>query len=202
MKGRCPASLTAVCTFLAVSACCGPPPSQASKPVEIAEMLVQRSASPASLEEMWRRADAVAVVRVLGAALAPRIPGEGRESTPPTVYTVEVEEALKRSVYLAAEGKTATVERSGGSVDEGTHIEKYVERGFPEFILGGRYLLFLTWNEHTHTLWPHDGPDSTYELVENVVRTYGHGPVARALDEQSSDEVLDKLRALSREGGH
>jgi hypothetical protein len=160
------------------------------KPITYPPFSIDYAAAPTTVEGLLDEADAVVVMRVTG-----RHPAVQREpkAIPRTAYGVHVIEVIKAHPKLSA--SDVEIERYGGDLEKGDHIERFVIKGFPDFQQGHRYVVFLKWNEILGRFTLVRGPDSAFELnVQGNVEAYGRFTAAKGEHGKDTEAFLNRLR--------
>jgi len=179
---------------------------QSQKRVVLDEFEPDRMARPATLEDMWLGATAVAVLKVLSAARLPapsdplgRRPRLGYDTT---TYNAQVVEVIKNhSPYLTGAGQKVSVHREIGDTDVGEYIVRRIEKDFPAFVIGHQYVLFLEWNEYLQLFQVPHGPDASYDITTGVIGTSGGGAVAQSFNGKPAKDLLRQLEAIRKKHG-
>ncbi len=145
--------------------------SQSQKPVKEMEFHIDGGPEPpASLDELWSSGNVV-VEGIIQAA-------EPIDSSF-TEYLVQVVEVFKADLQVRPTASAIAVTRMGGVRDKGTHIERRVERGFPLFEVGERYILFLNATQNgRYTL----SAEGAFLVSRTTVQPRGRGDVTRPYD--------------------
>lgn len=160
------------------------------KPTIITEVRVDRAAPAATLAAAVRSAPAIALVTVLSSRLFQ--PPNG--ATIRTVYAVRVDDVIKPQTMLTG---FVDVYRVGGEIDEGAHINKYVEVGFPPYVLNRQYVLFMNFNTYFEMFQPTGGPDASYEInASGQVVPMGPSLLAQAQRGKSASAFVAELKAI------
>ena len=160
------------------------------KPIVYPTWDIDYFAPPATLEGLVDEADAVILGRVTG-----RHNEVAREerALPRTIYGVRLLEVLKPHPKLNA--SEVEIDRMGGDVERDGRIDRYAERGFPDFQQGRTYVLFLSWNEYIGRFAILRGPDSAFEInPQGRVETHGRFSAAKAQRGKHGDALLDSIR--------
>jgi len=125
----------------------------------MSEIHVDYIAPPSTIDEAVQTADVV----VLGFVRGVRSYQPPLNTTVRMIYSVEVTAILRN--HAAVTTPTLDVYRLGGQVDRGDYVENVVEAGFPNFVPGHQYVLFLTWNSALTAFEVFRGPDGAFELL-------------------------------------
>ncbi len=167
------------------------------KRVETTWINTNFAAPPGTLRDMSIKADAVVRGRVLGGqpkdADLKGAPG-GR---PLTMYRIKVLEILSAFGGRSVPDSELTVVREGGDRDRGKVIERTIHAGFPQFTLGGEYVLFLRWNDEFAAWQPAWGPSGVFRLNAGRVESIGDAaPTSARFKDLQASEFLERLRRL------
>jgi hypothetical protein len=175
--------------------------AQDRKPVVTEKLYTEFFGPPGTLNEMILKADAVVRGRVVAAA--PRdtdLPGKPGVRVR-TAFLLQVLEVLHGSPGSPVDAGELSILREGGERDRGTYIERVVETGFPPFVIGQEYVLFLRREALTGAWQPAFGPDSVFQLSDGRVTSPGSSVVAAALASKTSEDLLRTIRtSRSRDG--
>jgi hypothetical protein len=160
------------------------------KPTRNAEMIVDYSPPPATLDELVEGADAVVVGSIQSVrTYQPPIP----YASVRLLYTVEISEVLR--IHAALNGSVVQVYRFGGDIDQGDHVTRKVERDFPRFTVGKQYVMFLSWNHVLNGFEPQFGPNGVFELIaDGKVDTPGQSAVARSQKGKTAAALIAQVK--------
>jgi hypothetical protein len=168
------------------------------KPVITSEIIVDYVAPPDTLEQAVRPTDAI-VVAVAQSERTDQPPIDGASTR--LVFTMKVVEVLRGHPALTV--PVLDVFRIGGDTDHGDHIIRAVERGFPGFLSGRTYLLFLSRNRVLNAFEPRFGPNGVFELFpDDRVKPFGGAPFARVQEHKLASSLLEDVRRAADAGRH
>ena len=91
-------------------------------------------------------------------------------------------------------GNTVTILRPGGDVDLGDTIRRSTEPGFPRFQAGDQYLLLLRWNAILSVYNVMYGPNGTFQIVSDRIRSLGMSGLSKQCDGQPVSAVIQDIR--------
>ena len=87
------------------------------------------------------------------------------------------------------------VYRFGGDIDQGDHVTMKVERDFPRFGVGHRYVMFLSWNRVLNGFEPKFGPNGIFELMpDDTIDTPGKSSAARSQKGKSAAALIADIK--------
>ena len=89
---------------------------------------------------------------------------------------------------------TVSILRRGGDVDLGDTIRRSTQPGFPRFEVGEQYLLFLQWNAFPSAYEVMYGPNGTFKIVSDSVRSVGMSALSKQYDGQPVSSVIRDIR--------
>lgn len=166
-----------------------------SKPVYEVPMEVSYLQPPPTVEGATRSADAVVVGKVESSH--PYQPPKSG-ATLRTAYQIDVLETLKADFRLVPD---PVVFRFGGDRDEGKHIRRSKEVGFPDFKPGKVYVLFLSWNPVLEGFELKYGPNSTFELQsDGTIQSPGRSEFAKSQVGKPKGTFLTAIRSAAKQG--
>lgn len=159
---------------------------------ELVELRTHYGPAPSTWGEAIEAAQVVARVRLLDRQY--RIAQSGNVLTQ---YTAEVLEYFKAQ---GAGSLTLQVYRQGGIKKEADgRAVKYSIRGYPDFLVGEEYLLFLDWNAAV-AAFATRGPNLAFRLDRESNRVYTSGKSEFALrqNERTIASMMAHVRTASR----
>lgn len=148
-------------------------PGPQKKPI-VTEYIVPSHAGPplGTVQDMVLAAELVVAGRFTGSK--PRnydLPGDP-EGHVHTLYTFRIDEVFHVRGGGAVGSEIAVIRR-GGTRELSDRIEHVVDPDFPEFRLGRRYIIFLSWSAY-HDAWiPMWSPNSVYDVEGERVEPFG-----------------------------
>jgi hypothetical protein len=86
-----------------------------------------------------------------------------------TEVTGTIVEIVKPDSQIGPLGSSIAFRVSGGEVDKGDHVERYVALGEPKLVAGREYLVALNWEQHENAFFPSFGPNSIFDVTNGVV---------------------------------
>jgi hypothetical protein len=161
-----------------------------NKPRVASETIVDYLPPPASLDESVLLTDAIVVGSIRDVqTYQPPINGAGLR----LLYTVQVADILRSHRNLTL--PDLQVYRFGGDIDQGDHVTMKVERDFPRFGVGHRYVMFLSWNRVLNGFEPKFGPNGIFELMpDGTVDTPGKSSAARSQKGKSAAALIVDIK--------
>jgi hypothetical protein len=114
-------------------------------------------------------------------------------SSPYTRYRMSVDEVFKGSAELSS----VTVQRPGGIVDRGTHLERRINQNFPPFEKGEHYVLFLRQLSGDRYTPPTE--EFAFRSNKGVIEPKGRGVLALSLKGRPLADLVASLR--TKRGG-
>jgi hypothetical protein len=167
------------------------------KPTKVQSFHTDGGPAPATtLEDLWQPSDLV----VEGVVVAPpryvRMPGSGTAVF--TEYAFQVLQVFKRDSELVSSDGVITVQRLGGVIDVGSHLEDRTDVNLPRLRKGERYILFLRRLPGENTYTPPTA-DFVFLVDKNRVVPRGKGPFAQQHAGREADELVTAIR--KRGGG-
>lgn len=162
------------------------------KPVQTVPLHVDGGPEPAkTLTELWRQADIVVdgTFTSSGRPTPPTVAG-----TVYTIYDFDLTEVFKADQHTPIGAKAIIVQRLGGIRDAGSHIVETFEPGFPKFLTGERYVLFLRYlpgGKYTPI-----NAEFAFRITASTVAPRGKGDLARSLDGRPAADLTASLRLL------
>lgn len=161
------------------------------KPLVVETAHTHEFAGP--LAELFASSALVAKVVIDDARVVPAPDGH---PTLDTDYTCRVLEVFRGD---AAVGGEVMVRREGGLREETTRWRRLAIKGFPDFVKGAEYVLFL-WAAPIEGYFFVDR-GGAYKIEEGVVRAFGQRRAAASLDAMAESWVLDRLRKMRAQVG-
>ena len=164
----------------------------AQKPVITVPFHTDGGPSGRSLDELWGIADIVADATVSS-------DGEFVKSGSAvlTRYVLQLNEVYKSPADFQG-GTTITVQMVGGDIDRGDHIERRVNKNFPPFVKGERYVLFL--RSLPEGRYSPATAEAAFLIRDGALSPRGKGTFAREMNGRSAVELSKMLRA-KKSGG-
>jgi len=157
-----------------------------------------------STDKMWEQSAIVieGVVTSSRTVVTPPIAPNDRFPLVQTAHDIQVLEVFKADARVTQSGQRITVRQTGGDLDMGTHIERFVPDGIPIHTQATRYILFLQFHDR-----PDDpfysggsfGPDGVYKVTNDRVETPSTRRMAKDNAEKTADALRGELRARMRQ---
>jgi hypothetical protein len=159
---------------------------------------------PATWAALAAKSDAVVRVRftaydTVHVAFTPPRPIPSGEKTPRTMtytrYSGDLIEVLKDSVAVPVRTPLAILRR-GGIIDTPTQRIKEVVRGFPDWILGNEFVLFLKWSGSPINGFVvlHEADGTLHLRQDGTVDSPGVAPLVRSARGKPVEGVLREIR--------
>jgi hypothetical protein len=145
-------------------------------------------------------ADLVAVVQVVTAQPGNQIiaTADGTHTDVKTLFVSNVAEMLKSQ--LTTPPASVDIELQEGTIDRGDYIEEVRNDRVGSLVVGGRYVVFLRyWQHSNHYLPVTADANSFFQLSDTNVSTLGDSDLARSLAAKTPAALIAALQSL--EGG-
>lgn len=165
------------------------PPPKSPKAVVDVPFHTDGGIGPAnSVDQLWNAATIVVSGTLTSGPEYVEIGG-----SPYTRYQMSVDEVFKGSAELSS----ITVQRPGGIVDRGTHLERRVNQNFPPFEKGEQYILFLRHLPGDRYTPPTE--EFAFRSNKGVIEPKGRGVLALSLKGRPLADLVASLR--TKRGG-
>lgn len=167
----------------------------AQEPTKLVPMHVFWPRVPHTWPEAIAGAEMTAVVQVVDRDYEMKVNERGREYVV-TRYTAEVRELLKGEPVRRRD--RVEIVRQGGVMTEDDAVVKYYDPKFPDYVIGGEYVVFLLWNPVTDGYAPYAGPVLTYRLDRSNQRVIVASDTLAPNEADTPITFLNFLRGLVR----
>ena len=189
--------LTASCFGVGASYRLG---ATAQKPVVERRMDLPNRNTMQTLEQLWAAAAVVIDAQVESSRTTATSNNLDSFKAIYTFHELRTGEVFKADGRIKGPNQVLTMRQTGGDIDRGDRIERYIAGATPLLNVGGRYILFLIRHDvsfgnifySTEVL----SDDGIFEVRGATVQTPSKRPVATGLASRGTTELVRRLREL------
>jgi hypothetical protein len=168
---------------------------------KIMPIFVEYESHPESLADLVKPTDAIVVGTVKDATYF-FVATPTRSSIVRTRHRVIVGDVVKDRVGNVRVGSTIEVVRHGGRTTRYGEPVIVEEAGFPPFVSGSMYVLFLNWAEGIHAYHLDTGPSGAYRIVNDRIHSSMTTTLGRRFEGLGRDRFLAMIRTTFAERPH